>query len=91
MYYIQILESEVIYHSGQHLYVCHLAVHRMFDIDLFGVFYDFSLPSFIDCKDNLISTINDVNNECKFTATCIFLINLYSQISFKSKNILRYI
>lgn len=41
----------------------------MFDIDLFGVFYDFSLPSFIDCKDNLFSTINDANNECKFTAT----------------------
>lgn len=43
MYYIQILESEVICHSGQHLYV-HMYVNiKMFDIDLFGVFNDYSL------------------------------------------------
>lgn len=63
MYYIQILESEVICHSGQHLYV-HMYVNiKMFDIDLFGVFNDYSFPSFIGCKDNLFSTINDVNVE----------------------------
>lgn len=60
MYYIQILESEVICYSGQHLYVCQ---YQMFDIDLFGVFNDYSFPSFIGCKDNLFSTINDVNIE----------------------------
>lgn len=63
MYYIQILESEVICHSGQHLYV-HMYVNiKMFDIDLFGVFNDYSFPIFIGCKDNLFSTINDVNIE----------------------------